>query len=403
MHKHLKAWLIVFLILLAVGIYVSLLPLIWGSLLAVSLLLLSYIWSYFALHRMDLTVDFSSHKITAGEETEFVVTLENCKPLPVFWLKAFTYLSGGIDFKEDGYLQNVPGSRQYFEDIFRLNWYQRVKREYKLKPAKRGRYEITRSELAYKGFLGLVARNKGFDSAAELLVYPRLYSVVGKEFLPRQPLGTNMSSGWIFEDRTNIVGVRDYQSGDDFKRINWKISARHNKLKSDIYNPSLQKNVEILLDIRTSRHKWEGYSPPVLENLISLTGSLAQDLLQKNYAVGLVSNGILKKKGYLRIEPEQKAAQLEKMLTCLASLRPIYRYDIEHLIDKITGESEVILITARPDLLQGKSKKFPSTTRLLVPGSRTDGLPAGFRLYKCKFVRGSEGGCYQIQSHLNNK
>ncbi len=403
MSKLLKTWLTIFSALLVLGIYLGLFPLVWGSLLAISLLLVSYFWSYFVLHKLDLTVDFSRNKISAGEETEFVITLENLKPLPVFWLKAFAYLSGGIDFKESGYLQRIPGNRQYFEDGFRLNWYQRVKREYKLQPAKRGKYDIDRSVLSYDGFLGLFSRSKNITSPAELLVYPKLYPLMGEEFLPTQPLGTNMSRGWIFQDRTNIVGVRDYQFGDDFKRINWKVSARHDKLKSDIYNPSLQKNVEILLDIRTARRRWGGFSPPVVEKLVSLAGSLARNLLRKNYSVGVISNGLLRKQGSLRIKPDQKIDQLEKILTKLASLRPIYRFGIEELSAKISEKAEIIIVTSRPDLLQGKCQKFPAKPRLLMLDSQGVEFPEGFWLYQCHFARGSEGECYQIQSHFHNK
>ena len=404
--SRLRNWALIFLILLGIGVRQSYPALIWGSLLALTLLVISFLWSFFALRRLELEAELSRNPITAGEETEFVLTLENRKPLPVFWLKVFCYFSGGIKFRESGYLENVPGNRQFFQDSVRLNWYQRVRRSYALAPAHRGRYRMDRSAFSYDGFLGLFSREQGADSALELMVYPRLYPVLGGDFLARRPRGEKMTRGWIFTDRSNIVGVRDYQSGDDFKRINWKVTARHNELKSDIYNPTLQKQVEIVLDVRTTDYRWEGFAPRRLEGLISAAGSLSRHFLRRDYAVGIISNGVRRGGGDMRVEPGQSEGQLEEILKNLASLQPIFRRGVEELAPRLKGEAEIIILSSRPGLMADSADRFPARPHLLIqdePGEDPGEVPTGFRPYRCSFSGGENDGCFSIEALTDHK
>jgi uncharacterized protein (DUF58 family) len=80
-----------------------------------------------------------------------------------------------------------------------------------------------------------------------LVVYPAL-THFNKALEQGMPLGNIVSPNPLYEDLTRQRSVRDYQSGDEIKRINWKLSARSAKLCVNEYESSFSSPFVVFLN-----------------------------------------------------------------------------------------------------------------------------------------------------------
>jgi len=334
------------------GMRVGSTALISGALLAASLIFIAYQWNHFSLAKLSIDIDFTDKKIFAGEETEFNLSLTNAKILPVFWLTVHFNFRKGMNLIGGEKTGTLSGNRNIFFDKFNLSLYQKLNRHYQVRPEERGAYYLGNGMLETEGFIGLFSQKESLNNSLELVVYPQIYPVDDQVITRLFARGEKMTDGWIMVDPINRAGVRDYQPSDQRKQINWKVSARHQQLKSDIYHPSKAGEIEIILDIRSADKSWEGIDKDQLEIAYSLAGSLARQFLNKGIEVGFLSNGKPKIGEGSRVEPGNHPGQLEEILTALAYLKPLFRRPIAEYAHKLQQGADKLIITTYPEGLE---------------------------------------------------
>ena len=120
------------------------------------------------------------------------------------------------------------------------------------------------------------------------------------------------------------MGLRDYQTGDPLKTVDWKATARMRELQVRTYEPSSSVTVVLAVAVDTMAHTWEGYSAIHLERIITAAASLAVYASERQYSLGLFSNGtpVLADRP-MKISPSQSPDQLTIILEALASVRPL--------------------------------------------------------------------------------
>jgi len=345
-------WIIIFLSMTVYGMRVGSTALISGALLAASLIFIAYQWNHFSLAKLSIDIDFTDKKIFAGEETEFNLSLTNAKILPVFWLTVHFNFRKGMNLIGGEKTGTLSGNRDIFFDKFNLSLYQKLNRHYQVRPEERGAYYLGNGMLETEGFIGLFSQKESLNNSLELVVYPQIYPVDDQVITRLFARGEKMTDGWIMVDPINRAGVRDYQPSDQRKQINWKVSARHQQLKSDIYHPSKAGEIEIILDIRSADKSWEGIDKDQLEIAYSLAGSLARQFLNKGIEVGFLSNGKPKIGEGSRVEPGNHPGQLEEILTALAYLKPLFRRPIAEYAHKLQQGADKLIITTYPEGLE---------------------------------------------------
>ena len=92
----------------------------------------------------------------------------------------------------------------------------------------------------------------------------------------------------LYEDVSRFRSLREYQPGDELRRINWKVSARLGKLHTTEYNPSLYFPILVLLNLCAPDYPLEGRYPH-MERAIELAGSLVAYFPGLKQQVGLIA------------------------------------------------------------------------------------------------------------------
>ena len=103
---------------------------------------------------------------------------------------------------------------------------------YHVTPTQRGDYRWGDTNLRYVSALGTFRRQARYPTAANARVYPNVLDVRKYDVMARKGLLTEMG---LRHTRTLGAGteferLRDYTPDDEWRRINWKASARRNKL-----------------------------------------------------------------------------------------------------------------------------------------------------------------------------
>ena len=250
-----------------------------------------------------------------------------------------------------------------------------VEYEYVIKPAKRGRYRIGRSEVLGYHVFGLKPSMWGvFGEETYLSVLPRVSlpkrtrTPVTKSQIPI-PV-TSVSIRGVAS--TDFREIREYCAGDPVRFINWKASARKGEVLVNEFEKEGKKTVLFIIDATGSKVGSSVENP--LEYSIQLVSSLAYYFTKRNYNVGLyvVGHGKL-------ILPATGSKQLYILVKTLLELEEA-EVEKEDFVRAVEGLKHVLirytpLVIYVSNLLPERLAEIREGIRRLRPIYRDKRLP----------------------------
>lgn len=237
---------------------------------------------------LDASVDFSRNTAVCGDTVDLVEIVTNDKWMPIPFINVKFQLDRKLHFDGADANANIT-DKTYKNDVFSLLFYQRITRRIPVKCTKRGVFYIDEMDIISKGLFmdEIMSYKKKFYK--ELVVYPYLANVDRIEILFRQINGELITKRNLFEDDFEFRGVREYQSYDTQKSINWNASAKTGQLKVNLHDYTNSKKVCIFLDL--SKEGMLVYED-LLEESISIAAGLVNRFSKENIQVSLITNGI---------------------------------------------------------------------------------------------------------------
>lgn len=244
-----------------------------------------YLWSRWftprAFKRVRFERRFADHAFL-NERVRVALVFHNKGRLPLPWLQ----------LKESVPPELVIGRPP--AQAFTLRGGEQVFFHYEIQATRRGYYRLGPLFLRAGDLFGWNEEQAQSDSSY-LTVYPRIIPLSDLGLPSRLPFGTIASQQRLFEDPARPVGVRNYRSGDSLRQINWKVSAHRaeiygNHLMVKTLQPAISLDTAILLNLNTDEYsRRERWRAP--EWAIEVAASLAAHLVERQQAVGLMSNG----------------------------------------------------------------------------------------------------------------
>ncbi|UCC52234.1 MAG: DUF58 domain-containing protein [Anaerolineaceae bacterium] len=231
-----------------------------------------------ALNQLRLSREFTDH-VFLGETVTIRLRWQNLGRLPLPW----------VEFTE-----SIPPALRIGEtlqQVITLGGKQKREFAYQVQAGRRGYYCLGPLRLTVGDLFGLVSGKSGFLDADYLTIYPQIISLTNLGLPSRLPFGTIASRQRLFEDPARPMGVRDYQSGDSQRYINWKVSAHTDHLLVKRFQPAISLETAILLNLHKNNYEqrdWRFHT----EWAIVTAASLAAHLIDQRQPAGLISNGI---------------------------------------------------------------------------------------------------------------
>lgn len=297
------------------------------SLLAVLVLVVvsgAKLWSRMSLSGILCRSQLKRNRVFPGETFGLEISVENTKFLPL-WLEVKLPLQGALRplLPEDTALAKSSG----------LLWFQRVRFDWQLVARRRGIYPIGPPNLRVGDLLGFFPRQKELKGEHPLVVFPRLVPLRPIS-LPRRDFFGIPGGRSSVQDPVYIMGTRDYQHFQPARHIHWKASARHNRLQQKLFEPSEQEKVMLLLQVDEFA---ENNATEAFEGAIETIASLAVQMHQAGYALGLQTNAVVIGERPSTLPVTRSPHQIPALLEILAGVQMAPR---EGLLDTLrrTGD-----------------------------------------------------------------
>src|SRR5699024_4850456 len=142
---------------------------------------------------------------------------------------------------------------------------------------KRGFYQFQTVSLSTGDIFGIDKTYTSAASSAEIIVYPQLVAMEDLPLPAHSWLGEVIARRWIIDDPFLFAGVRDCASGDPLNAINWKSTARTNRLQVSKKDFSADHHIMIYINFNQTEDIWRPIvDESLMEETISYAASIAQ-------------------------------------------------------------------------------------------------------------------------------
>ncbi len=290
-------------------------------------------------------------EIGASVLTELVVI--NPLPWPILDVQWKIDLPQAVHPEGAGRTVAHPGgARQTLAGTLWVHGHQRVRIQFRLTGASRGRWNIGPSSLTFKDPLSWNELARDDDSLYHLTVWPRRYPLPAAFWAQTPLMGPVRGKPWDTPDPLRITGVRPYRPGDPVRLMAPYASARLRSLMVKQVEPVQDRTVEVLLHPKTTDAHWHGIDRPLLEDTISIAASVVESAVLSGFATGLSSSGAVP--GHIRgfTLPAQRRADARELLTALAWTQPSGTMDddLPHVLARMQSRLKpgTILVVVSP-------------------------------------------------------
>ncbi|MCL4267480.1 MAG: DUF58 domain-containing protein [Anaerolineae bacterium] len=321
--------------IIAAGTWAPLLQWVGLAYIIVLLLLLALDWRLAQplAQRFEVRRDHDD-KLSLGADNPITLTVRNRSPRPIaIAARDEPPDEFGVDVRV--VYGRVP-PRQQWQTIYHVH------------PLRRGDYTFGKLNLRWSGPLDLIMRQGRADLDEAVKVYPNLLDVRRYDLLLQrnrlQELG--LRSTRQFGEGTEFERLREYLPDDEYRRIDWKATARRHRPVTVEYQTERSQNVVALLDVGRMMQ-----SP--VANMAKLDYVINAVLL-----LGYVASGKGDKVGMMSfaqdvrqyLAPRQGRGQFYRMLELLYAVEaePVesdYRRALSYLATKQRKRALIVIFT----------------------------------------------------------
>ncbi len=207
-----------------------------------ALLIFSISYTLYVYVRIKFVQDIDKRVITKGETVKLVVKLSN-EDFIIYPYIYVSFFGSHTLFNSASYSQSIsitPLSKKEFVFDMECRY--------------RGQYEVGISDIHIEDFLGLIRLKYRIPETKKIIVYPKIVHLSKFDIFTTNSFDSQNSSQGAVEDVNNIKDMRNYQYGDSFRKIHWKLSARNNNWMIKNYQCTSDANVNILIDLRHNNY-----------------------------------------------------------------------------------------------------------------------------------------------------
>ncbi|MBO0778003.1 MAG: DUF58 domain-containing protein [Ktedonobacteraceae bacterium] len=403
--------------------------------------LIPELWYRRALRHLTARQWVNQRHLFFGEEVTLAMSIENQKLLPLPWLQVDNKITPPLALSRTH--TSTPSLQKTPQDTLASSWLlwslQRVTRYYRMHAQARGFHIFGPVRMRSSDPFGWLETEVTIPYGEALLVYPLIAPLEAFGLSSIHPLGDYSSHYPLLEDPLRIAGVRDYQIGDDPRRIHWKATARLGELQSKIYEPSSLRRFLVLLDTYNHSPDLRETDKDIQELTISVAASFAMWALDEGYMVGLLANssmimipsrfaeGATTKAGrpladtveaLNKVSPPGVSitfasdySQYELILSTLARLVPAYHTPIEHCIDTQDDMfplgTTIVLVSTASTVSRATIERLTNmrargcTTHLILTGDRQN-QPLAEQLNLPVHYAGGKEKWHEITSNIRD-
>lgn len=291
-------------------------------------------------------------KLSNGDENEITIKLQNFYP-----------------FKVDlTIIDEIPHQFQRRDLNFELRLDPREAKviRYHLRPVKRGEYSFGVVNVFARSPLGLLLRRFKFPEDAIVPVYPSYVQMRKYELMA---ISNRLTDAGIKKIRRlghnrEFELIKEYVSGDDFRTVNWRATARKNTIMVNHYQDEKSQQVYSLIDKgRVMQMPFNGLS--LLDYAINASLVISNIAIKKSDKAGLIT---FQDRIGSTVPASKQNRQMFRLMETLYNQKTAYRESdfttlYTHVRRKVPQRSLLLLFT-NFESIYGLQRQLPYLTRL---------------------------------------
>lgn len=220
----------------------------------VSFLYIFLVWIFHRIYQ-----EIGSRNIVCGQSVPYYFILKNeslfaFAGIKVFFFSDFSYVE---ELPEEIEYELLPGEQYKYETSFVCKY--------------RGEYEVGIKEIVISDFWGFFSVKFAVRETKKVIAAPKLIQL--DEIKSISDISAMMQRDHILTSELDAV-TREYAAGDALKQINWKTTARENKLMSRKPVGEEKRGIALIFDTKRYSEEPEVYLPienKVLEIVLALS------------------------------------------------------------------------------------------------------------------------------------
>lgn len=286
-------------------------------------------------HRLTLRREVTPRLVPAGQSAHVRIDLTHAGRVPAGTLLLEEVVPYALGQRPRFVLEGV--GRHFTREL-----------TYTVRPEVRGRHLVGPMTVRVTDPFGMVELGRTFQTTTALVATPRTVALNGGAPV-RAWAGSGHSRPRSFATgQAEDVTVRDYQQGDDVRRIHWRSSARTGELMVRREEQPFQARTVVVLDTRSQAHRGRGAASS-FEVAVSAAASIATHLASTGHEVQVATAS-----GLLPLPPTSDlpfGSQTGDLLEALATvaLEPLTTPDVSWLTTVPTGTQVVAVLGALRD------------------------------------------------------
>ncbi len=235
-----------------------------------------------------------------------------------------------------------------------------------IRPISRGVYTFGKTRLFASTTFGLISLRFTNSEETDVAVYPSFLQLRKTELLAFSHNRNQQTSQKLQRpgNSKEFEQIKEYVLGDDYRKLNWKATARFNKLMVNEYQEERSRHVYQLIDMgRTMKMPFKGMT--LLDYAINASLSVANIILKKQDKTGLLtySSGV-----HSIVKSDNRRLQMNKMLETLYSQKTMFNEsNLEQVfttLEKNTQGRSLLVFYTNFESTPGLERQLPILKKL---------------------------------------
>lgn len=277
-----------------------------------------------SLTRITTQRQLSDHRLTAGQNLEIRVIVQVHGFWPLLWLRIHEDLPTRWLFQLNG-----------LDKIQVPLWRRTIRYDYTVQGVPRGVFQMGDTRLETGDMLGLVRVGRNFDGFDRVIVYPKVVPVRGWSGVAPDEYGDKQPTRRHSEESNNVIGVRDYVSGDRLSRIHWPMTARRGHLQAKEFELHVTSEFMFIPDNTAASYAGDAQPAAKFDLAMSITASLLRHAHDNHRKFGMV----VPVQPHLSFPMDLNSALLRRCLESLAAMQPTSERALIPFLKRISAES----------------------------------------------------------------
>lgn len=288
-----------------------------------------------------------ANKFSNGSSNLVQLTLKNNFPIS---LKLIIYEDLPVQFQARNFFKKLKMQARSKQSI-----------QYYLKPVMRGEYYFGHTHIFAKIFIGFLSRKIVSSTPETIAVYPSFSQLKKIQLIAFSNINNMQgnSKNKFLGNNKEFEEIKEYVPGDDYRSINWKATARIDKLMVNKYQQEKSQKIIQVIDMgRTMKMPFDELT--LLDYSINSALAISNIIIKKQDKAGIITYS---NKIHNELKPANSPIQMKKIMELLyaqqtnfaeSSLETVFL----NITKGISGRSLIILYT-NFESIQGLERQLP--------------------------------------------